>query len=108
MKLHKGDTIIITAGKDRGKKGKIETVLSKESRVLVPGLNMYKRHMKKRDEKHPGGIVEFPRPLPRSSVALLCPSCNKPTRVGFLVTKDQPAGRHDEKHRVCKKCGAKI
>lgn len=101
MKIKKGDTIIITAGKDKGKKGKIEKVFNQEAKVLVPGLNIYKRHTKKRDEKNPGGIVEFSRPLPIGNVALLCPSCKKPTRVGFLVTKD-------EKHRVCKKCGAKL
>ncbi|MBI3576630.1 50S ribosomal protein L24 [Candidatus Gottesmanbacteria bacterium] len=101
MKIKKGDTIIITAGKDKGKKGKIEKVFADEAKVLVPGLNIYKRHTKKRDEKTPGGIVEFARPLPMGNVAVVCPSCKKPTRVGFLVTKE-------EKYRVCRKCGAKI
>lgn len=101
MKLKKGDTIIITAGKDKGKKGKIEKVFPREATALVPGLNVYKRHRKKRDEKSPGGIMEFSRPLPVANISILCPSCGKPTRVGFLVTKD-------EKHRICKKCKAKI
>lgn len=101
MKIKKGDTILITAGKDKGKKGKVEKVFVAENTVLVPGLNIYKRHLKKRDEKHPGGITEFPRPLPVGNVALLCPSCGKPTRVGYLVV----AG---EKHRVCRKCQAKL
>lgn len=101
MKFKKGDTIIITSGKDKGKKGKIEKVITREATVLVPGLNVYKRHRKKRDEKSPGGIMEFSRPLPVANISILCPSCGKPTRVGFLVAKD-------EKYRVCRKCGGKL
>ncbi len=101
MKLKKGDTVIITAGKDRGKKGKVEKVFASDGKILLPGLNVYKRHTKKKDERHPGGIIEFSRPLPVGNIALLCPSCNKPTRVGYLVVED-------EKHRVCKKCGGKL
>lgn len=101
MKLHKGDTVIVTIGKDKGKKGKIDRVFPKENTVLVNGMNMYKRHMKKRDEKNPGGIIEIPRPLSVAKVALLCPSCGKPTRVGYLVTKN-------EKVRICRKCEKKI
>ena len=89
MKLHKGDQILVTAGKDAGKKGKIEKVFPKEARVLVAGVNMYKRHQKKRDEQHPGGIVEAARPLPIGNVALVCPKCGKQTRVGYLVTKGE-------------------
>lgn len=101
MKLRKGDTVVITAGKDKGKKGKIEKVFPRKGSVLVPGLNIYKRHRKKQDQKHPGGIMEFSRALPVGNLALLCPSCGKLTRVGYLVTKG-------EKHRVCRKCGGKL
>lgn len=101
MKLRKGDTIKVTAGKDKGRTGKVEKVFSKEERVLVAGLNIYKRHLKRRDEKHPGGIVEIPRPFPLGNVALLCPSCSRPTRVGHLIAKN-------EKVRICRKCGKKI
>lgn len=97
MKLKKGDEIIVTGGKDRGKRGKIERVFAKENSVLVLGVNMYKRHAKKRDEKNQGGIVDFPRPLPIGRVALVCPKCKQATRVGF-VTGDK------EKTRICKKC----
>ncbi len=92
---------MITAGKDKGKKGKVEKVIADEAKALVPGLNIYKRHRKKRDEKSPGGIIEFARPLPMGNVAIVCPSCKKPVRVGFLLTDG-------EKYRVCKKCGEKI
>lgn len=97
MKLKKGDEIIVTLGKDKGKKGKIEKVFPALGEVLVPGVNLYKRHMKRKDEKNPGGIIEFPRSLGVAKVALICPKCKKPTRVGYQVAKD-------EKHRVCRKC----
>jgi large subunit ribosomal protein L24 len=101
MKIKKGDQIIVTVGKDKGRKGKVTSVDSKEATVTVPGLNMYKRHEKKRDERRPGGMVDYPRPLSMGKVALFCPKCNKPTRVGYLVTKNS-------KERICKKCEQKI
>lgn len=101
MKLKKGDEVIITAGKDKGKKGKIEKFFPKSDKVFLPGLNIYKRHMKKRDENNPGGIIEFSRPLPVANVSLICPKCNKETRVGFKVI-------NKEKIRVCKKCQSKL
>ena len=101
MKLKKGDTIIVTIGKDEGKKGKVERVFLSEDAILVAGVNVYKRHLKKRDEKNPGGIIDLPKPIGVSKVALICPSCSKQTRIGFLVTKG-------EKVRICRKCGQKI
>jgi len=101
MKFKKNDQVIVTAGKDKGKKGKIESVVMSKNAVLIPGINMYKRHMKKKDEKNPGGIIDKPRALTVSNVALLCPKCGKQTRIGFVVSKNQ-------KDRVCKKCGQKI
>lgn len=101
MKFKKGDQIIVTAGKDKGRKGKIAKVLSEKSSVLVPGVNMYKRHVKKRDEKNPGGIVDVSRPLSVGKVALVCPKCNQPTRIGYLVTKG-------EKVRICRKCEGQL
>ena len=97
MKFKKGDTIIVTAGKDKGRKGKIEKTFVSLGKVLVPGVNMYKRHVKKRDEKNPGGIVDKSRPLPTGNVALVCPKCNQPTRIGYLMTKNK-------KIRICRKC----
>jgi large subunit ribosomal protein L24 len=101
MKIKKGDQIIVTQGKDNGRKGKVTVVDSVTQTVTVPGVNMYKRHEKKRDEKRPGGIVEYARPLSMGKVALLCPKCGKQTRVGYLVTKNS-------KERICKKCEQKI
>ena len=99
QKLKKGDEVIITAGKDLGKRGKIERLT--EGKVFLPGLNLYKRHLKKKDEKNPGGIIQFSRPLPVGNVSLICPKCNKPTRVGFKLIKNN-------KKRLCRKCGSLI
>lgn len=97
MKLKKGDQIIVTLGKDKERKGKIERVYPKKNLVLVPGLNIYKKHLKRRDEKNPGGIVEVSRPLAVSKIALICPKCKIKTRVGYKISKS-------EKKRICKKC----
>ena len=97
MKLKKGDTILVVAGKDKGRKGKIEKVDPKEGTVVVLGVNIAKRHLKKRDEKNQGGIVDIAVPMPLSRVQLMCPKCNKPTRVGYIVSEK-------DKHRICRKC----
>lgn len=101
MRFKKGDEVIITSGKDRGKRGKIEKIIYKKDAVLLPGLNTFKRHLKKRDEKNPGGIIEFSRPIPFGNIALICPKCGKPARIGFKVTKGNKA-------RVCRKCDSII
>ncbi|KKW11213.1 MAG: 50S ribosomal protein L24 [Candidatus Gottesmanbacteria bacterium GW2011_GWB1_49_7] len=104
MKLKKGDQIIVTIGKDKGKKGNVERVFPKTQSVLVPGINVFKKHKKKRDEKNPGGIVEIVKPLNVAKVALVCPKCGKQTRVGYQIVKSLPAGRQGVKERICKKC----
>jgi len=102
MKLKKGDNIIVIAGKDKGRKGKIEKIFPKKGLVLLPGINVFKRHAKSRGEKQPGGIIDIIKPLPISNVALLCPRCGKPTRVGYQVSKD------GTKSRICRQCQAII
>ena len=101
MKLKKGDSIIVAAGKDKGKKGKIEEVFPKTNMIVVPGINVYKRHTKKRNEQSQAGIIDKAFPMHADKVELVCPKCGKPTRIGFIVAKG-------EKERVCKKCGQKI
>ena len=101
MKLKVNDQIIVLRGKDKGKKGKIQKVLPQKNRVLVPGVNVYKRHTKPQGEGRPGGIIDKVFPLPVANVALLCSKCNQPTRVGY-----QLAG--GEKQRICKKCGSPL
>lgn len=101
MKLKKNDEVIIVKGKDKGKKGKIEKVYESLGKVLVPGVNLYKRHYKSRLQNKPSEIIEITKPLPIANVALLCPSCHKMTRVGYKI-------ENKEKIRICKKCNKKI
>jgi len=98
MKLKKGDQIIVITGKDKGRKGKVEKVLPKLNKVLIPGINVYKKHLKPRGEGQPGGIIDVVKPLPLSNVALLCPKCGKQTRIGYQLDKK------GEKNRICRKC----
>lgn len=100
-KIKKGDKVIVLSGRDRNKTGIVERVLVKSAQVLVSGANTVKKHVKVSKKFPAGGVVEVERPMPISKVALLCPSCNKGTRVGFSLAKDG-------KERVCKKCGKAI
>ena len=100
MKLKIGDTVKVTLGKDRGKTGKIEAILPKRNSVVVAGANMYKKHVKRSGDKA-GQIVDLTRPLAVSKVALICPHCHQPTRVGYQ-------GEGKKKLRICKKCGKKL
>ncbi len=101
MKIKKGDKIKITVGKDKGKSGVVEKVYQNSEKVLVTGLNLYKRHVKKNEKMPQGGIVEIPRAIDISKLNLICPKCTKLTRVGFKIEKNK-------KFRVCKKCESKI
>lgn len=98
MKIKKGDTVKILSGKDRGKIAKVMQVFPVRGRLIVEGANMRKRHRRSRRQGKKGDIVLIPAPLSVSAVQLRCPSCGKPTRVGYRVD----AGI---KVRVCKKCG---
>ncbi len=97
MKLKKGDQVKVMLGKDRGKLGKIEAVLPKSSSVVVTGVNMVKKHVKKQGDNRPGGIIDLTKPLNVAKVALICPKCHQITRVGY-------SGTGPKKVRICKKC----
>jgi large subunit ribosomal protein L24 len=101
MKIHSGDTVLVTAGKDKGRTGKVQKVMPKIDRVVVQEVNIYKKARKAVGDR-PGGMIEFSRPLPVASVALICPKCGKQTRVKMVVDKQ------GEKTRSCVKCGAEI
>lgn len=108
MKLKKGDQVVVVAGKDKGAKGKIEKIFlpktrgrSRLRRVLIPGINVYKKFVKPQGEGKPGGIVDIAKPLSVANVVLLCPKCGQKTRVGFEISKEG-------KNRICKKCQAVI
>ncbi|OGD53932.1 50S ribosomal protein L24 [Candidatus Beckwithbacteria bacterium RBG_13_35_6] len=98
MKIKKGDNVRIMAGKDKGKIGKVEKVLIKSNKVLVTGINIYKRHLKSRGQNRPSGIIDITKPLPVSSISLICSKCGKPTKIGYLIDK------RGDKQRICRKC----
>lgn len=98
-KLKKGDEVKVVVGKDKGKTGKIEKVFKDLGKVLVVGVNQYKRHMKARSTQQKSEIITLTKPLPLSNVQLVCSKCHLVTRVGF-------AEENGKKKRVCKKCNA--
>ncbi|MBI2022520.1 50S ribosomal protein L24 [Candidatus Daviesbacteria bacterium] len=100
QKILKGDNVMVQLGKDRGKTGTIERVLAKEGKVFVGGANLVKRHVKRQGQIE-GGIIDIIKPMNISNVALICPKCKKPTRIGFVV-------EGQTKKRICKKCKAVI
>ncbi len=117
MKIKKGDLVQILSGKDRGKQGKVLEARPDDRRVVVEQLNLVKRHTKPRPIRdssrmggptmQPGGVIEKPAPINVSNVMIVCPACNRPTRVG--VTFKEVKGRK-VRVRVCKRadCGQEI
>jgi large subunit ribosomal protein L24 len=101
-RIRKDDMVMVIAGKERGKTGKVLRVLHDRGRVLVEQLNMVKRHQKPRGMQAPGGIVQKEASLHLSNVQPVCAKCNKPSRVGV---KRSPAGAGV---RVCRRCGAEL
>jgi large subunit ribosomal protein L24 len=98
LHVKKGDTVMVTAGKDKNKSGKILQILPKKDGVLVEGLNVVKRHTRARGNE-PGGILEKEAPIHISNVMLYCDKCRKPVRTRTNVLED------GKKARVCVKCG---
>ena len=97
LKIRKGDTVEVIAGKDLGVRGVVERVLPRENRVIVEGVNVVKRHTRPRPatnardaakQEQQGGVIEKPAPVHVSNVALVSPSSGKPTRVGYRVADD--------------------
>jgi len=101
MKIKIGDTVLILAGKDKNKKGKVIKVLPKENQLVVEGVNLKKKHVKPRRQGEKGQIVEVPMSLNVSNVKLICPKCKKSVRVGYKVAEKN-------KYRICRKCGQEI
>lgn len=101
MKIRKGDTVLITSGKDRGRKGKVLKVFPKENRILAEGINLRKKHRRPRRSGEKGQIIEMPAPISISNVKLICPKCGKATKVGYKIVEKK-------KFRICKKCGQEI
>ncbi len=100
--IKKGDKVSVLSGKSKGKSGKVLRVISKNNRLVIEGVNLVKKHIRRRSESEPGGIKEIPTSIHRSSVALFCPSCNKGAKFKVDVLKDK------SKVRICKRCSKPI
>lgn len=98
LKIRKGDTVEVIKGKDKGKKGKVLSVLISNSRALVEGINMVKKHKRRTQQDDKGGIVSIETPISLANLMLFCKACNRGRKVGFSVLKD------GIKTRVCKTC----
>lgn len=99
MHVKKGDTVVVIAGKDKGKKGKVLTAIPKKDRVIVEGVNMLTKHKRPNAQLQQGGIIHQEGPIHVSNVMLYCSKCKQGVRVGQKVLDN------GEKVRVCKKCG---
>jgi large subunit ribosomal protein L24 len=99
LTIRKNDTVLVIAGREKGKRGKVLFVVPARERVVVEHVNMVKRHQRPTQKLRQGGIIEREAPLHVSNVMLVCSKCDKPTRVGMRVLAD------DRRARVCRRCG---
>jgi large subunit ribosomal protein L24 len=104
MKIHKNDNIVVVAGNEKGKTGKVLKVFPKDSRIIVEGVNIRKRHTKASQKNPQGGIVEKEAPIHVSNVMVLDPKSNEPTRVGKQLITDDKTGK-TKRMRVSKVSG---
>ncbi|NOY14804.1 MAG: 50S ribosomal protein L24 [bacterium] len=102
QKIKKGDQVIVRVGRDKGRKGQVLKVLLKTNQLLVEGVNIVKKHHKSTGPNDSSRIIDLTKPILISKVALVCPNCHKPTRVGIRIDKQ------GNKFRYCKKCSQVI
>ena len=107
IRIRKGDMVVVISGKERQKElkartGKVLRVIPERRRILIEGLNLVKKHQRPRRQGEQGGIITQPAALALANVMLLCPQCNRPTRVGVAVAAD------GSKTRTCRKCQGSI
>jgi large subunit ribosomal protein L24 len=102
MHIRKNDSVMVIAGRERRKTGKVLRVMPKDDAAIIERVNMVKRHTRGRGPQQPGGIVEKEAPIPLSNLMLMCDKCNAPVRVGRKTMTDE------EKVRVCRRCGDPI
>ena len=101
MKIKKGDQVLIIAGKDKDRKGKVVECFIKKGKIIVEGLNLRKKHVKPKKQGEKGQIVELPAPMDVSNAKIICPKCKKAARIEYKI-------ENKKKHRICKKCGQQI
>ena len=97
-RIRKNDTVVVLAGRDKGKTGKVLAVFPPSRKAIVEGVNFVKKHQRRTREDQTGGIVQKESSIHLSDLAIFCKGCNRPTRVGFDVLKD------GTKTRFCKRC----
>lgn len=102
MKIKRDDTVVVITGRDKGKQGKVRQSLPKRGCVVVEGINTGKRHTRPRGQARQAGIIDRDAPMPISNVMLVCPKCNKPTRVSYTVVSD------GSRMRMCHRCNEVI
>ncbi len=107
MKIHKNDNVMIIAGNDRGKSGKILKVFPKKSRIIVEGINLRQRHSKPTQKNPQGGIIEKEAPIDISNVMLIDPNNNEPSRLGSQIILDEKTGKK-KRVRVSRTSGEMI
>ena len=101
MKIKKNDNVIVIAGRDLGKSGVVDAAFPKEQKVVVKGVGVYKKHIKPSRKNPRGGIIDINRKIDSSNLSIVCPSCGKPTRVGYKLSDKN-------KIRICRKCSQSI
>jgi large subunit ribosomal protein L24 len=100
LDIHNGDTVLVLTGKDKGRRGVVERVITAEQRIVVRGVNVLKRHTRANVRGNTqGGVIDFDAPLSYSNVMLVCNRCDKPTRIAHAVDQE---GRRQV---ICKRCG---
>ncbi|MGH9244337.1 MAG: 50S ribosomal protein L24 [Acidimicrobiales bacterium] len=102
MKIKKGDRVVVLQGKNRGKEGTVTRVLPTDRRVIVDGLNVAKKHQKKRRATMQAGIIDKDMPIPVSNIAVVSPADGKPTRVGYRFDEN------GNKIRICTRTGTEL
>lgn len=102
LNIKKNDMVLVVAGDDKGKKGRVLFVYAADNRIVIESLNMIKKHLKPSKQHQQGGIIDKEAPMNRSNVMLVCPKCDKPTKIGNKMLEN---GR---KIRDCKQCGEVI
>ena len=103
MNIKKGDTVLVTTGKDKGKRGVVSRALPQVNKIIIEGLNIAKKHIRPQGQTRQGGVIEKAMPLQVSNTMLICTECGEPTRVGH---ERRPVGADQKVRvvRVCKKC----
>lgn len=101
-RIKKNDTVMVIAGRERGKTGKVLRVIPERSRALIEQLNVVKRHQKARGPQSAAGIVEKEAPLHLSNLMIMCDKCNAPVRMGKRLLDD------GHSVRVCRRCGEQL